>query len=127
MSDNGAPGLLADPRPVAANDERAGGWRLQGGRCQACRTPLARMQPRCPVCKAAVTAEQFGPTGEVYSCTTVHVDSPRVPAPYMIAYVDFEDGPRALAHVIGDGVAVGDKVELTAPSEVGNLQVEAVG
>lgn len=40
----------------------------------------------------------FGPRGNLYSFSTVHVSSSR-PTPYTIGYVDFENGVRVLAAV----------------------------
>lgn len=61
--------------------------------------------PRREVCLTTGARDMedmsFGPRGTLYSFATVHVSSSR-PVPYTIGYVDFENGVRVLAHVMGD-------------------------
>jgi uncharacterized OB-fold protein len=49
--------------------------------------------------------------------------------PYVLAYVDLDDGPRVLAHVsdpaeLAQRVAVGTRVVLTESTVQGDVQVE---
>jgi uncharacterized OB-fold protein len=46
--------------------------------------------------------------------------------PYVLAYVDLDDGPRVLAHVPGpaERVPVGSRVRVAGRSELGDLTVE---
>lgn len=43
----------------------------------------------------------FGGTGKLYSYATVHVSASR-PVPYVIGYVDFDNGVRVLAQIAAD-------------------------
>ena len=96
------PGALAgsgrDPRPDATP---AG---LKGGRCAACGYPMLYRPPLCPACGASpVEAATFGPAGTVWSSTVLRVRVADRKPPAVLAYVDFDDGPRALVHVDGTG------------------------
>lgn len=67
----------------------------------------------------------FGPAGTVWSVTTIHVPSGDRDAPYTLAYVDLDDGPRVLTHV-SDGVAapaVSGRVTLTGRTPHGDPEV----
>ena len=86
---------------------------LYGARCSACGHALALRVARCTRCRAAaLEAARFGPDGTVWSTTTLHVAGGGRTAPYTLAYVDLDDGPRVLAHVAGGRVAVGARVRL---------------
>ena len=88
-------------------------------RCGACGE--AHYPPRgpCPFCHNPETAwEDAKGTGTIYSWSTMH----RGPgAPYAIAYVELDEGPRMLTNiVVADresappaSLAIGDKVCLT--------------
>ena len=57
----------------------------------------------------------FGPAGTVWASTVVRVALPERAAPYGLAYVDLDDGPRVLATVDGSTQApiqVGSRVVL---------------
>jgi uncharacterized OB-fold protein len=111
---------VIDPRPVIA------GSALQGARCAACRHPHALRVARCTHCRAAaLEPASFGPDGTVWSTTTLHVASNGRRAPYTLAYVDLDDGPRVLAHVDAP-VGVGARVRLAGKTEHGDPRVVAV-
>ena len=117
--------LASDPRPRVR--DAAGGPVLDGGRCDACGYRVAVEVPRCPSCGAAVSPAAFGPGGAVWSHTTVRIPTPGRTPPYVLAYVDLDDGPRVLAHVRGDGdrvPAVGDRVALSGTTPTGDVEVE---
>lgn len=58
----------------------------------------------------------------MWSWTRVHVDLPDRPAPYVLAYVDLDDGPRIVLHVGPDTtIAVDDRVRLETRSDSGDL------
>lgn len=72
----------------------------------------------------------FGPAGTVWSSTVVRVPVPDRTPPYVMAYVDLDDGPRVLAHVAmaqgeAQRIPVGTRVELTASTDQGDVQVVA--
>jgi len=120
-----SPPATADPRPQV---ERSGaGWMLVGGRCAACAYPLAATARRCPACRAdAVEPARFGPDGVVWSATVVRVDADGRTAPYALAYVDLDDGPRILAHA-DVAPPVGARVRLAGATVEGDPLVELAG
>jgi uncharacterized OB-fold protein len=70
---------------------------------------------------------RFGPAGVVWSVTTIHVPSGKREAPYTLAYVDFDDGPRVLAH-LADGATippVAGRVRLRGTTPHGDPEIEA--
>jgi len=108
----------ADPRPRLAPDGR-----LFGGRCRACGYPAAAPVRRCPACREdAVEPAVFGPRGKVWSATTLHVGTLVRVAPYALAYVDLEDGPRILAHADA-APPVGGAVVLDGTTADGDVRV----
>jgi uncharacterized OB-fold protein len=52
-------------------------------------------------------------TGTIYTETVVHVASQAFAkdAPYQVAIVSFEDGSRTTGRVVGERVAIDDRVE----------------
>jgi uncharacterized protein len=114
---------MSDPRPVVVAD--GDGHLLAGARCSACGHALARVLPRCPRCGAAVSEARFGPEGEVWALTVLHVAPAGRDAPYTLAYVDLDDGPRLLAHVSG-ATAIGSRVRLIGSTSDGDPAVEAI-
>lgn len=116
-----------DPRPrVESSDD--GQWYVAGARCGLCRQAVAYRWPRCPACGGTLVPTLFGTTGTVWSSTVVRIPVPGRTPPYSLAYVDLDDGPRVLAHVLGgptdDPVPIGITVHLISPSADGDLQVE---
>jgi hypothetical protein len=92
-----------------------------------CGHPNPTDAPRCPRCGGATEPAAFGPEGVVWSTTTIHVDSDEPRAPYTLAYVDLDDGPRLLAVTAAGRVPIGTRVRLERPSDRGDPQVEAAG
>lgn len=87
-----------DPRPDATPEG------LKGGRCVACGYPMLYRPPLCPACgRSTVEAATFGPAGTVWSSTVLRVRVADRKPPAVLAYVDFDGGPRALVHVGGTG------------------------
>lgn len=87
-----------DPRPDATPEG------LKGGRCGACGYPMLYRPPLCPACGGSpVDAATFAPAGTVWSSTVLRVRVADRRPPAVLAYVDFDDGPRALVHVDGTG------------------------
>jgi uncharacterized protein len=115
------------PEPLIDADS-AGFWqatregRIALCRCTGCGTWLARPLERCNQCAAPTTFAAVAGTGSIYSYIVVH--HPSVPAfahlvPYVIALVEFDEGPRLPGILLGErgpGVAIGQPVraELTA-------------
>ncbi|MBW0113785.1 Zn-ribbon domain-containing OB-fold protein [Pseudonocardia abyssalis] len=117
---------LADPRPVVQTGPD-GLHRVAGRLCPACGGVAAFAWPRCPACRGEVGPAEFGPDGTVWSATVVRIPVPGRTPPYVLAYVDLDDGPRVLAHLTGDAAPpIGARVRLTAPSADGDVRVEVL-
>lgn len=116
-----------DPRPVLVDGPA--GPLVAGGQCAACGHPSAAIAPRCARCAGPMVDALFGPDGVVWSTTTIHVDCGDRRAPYTLAYVDLDNGPRLLAHV-ADGptarMAVAARVRLVSPTIHGDPQVAVI-
>ena len=116
-----------DPRPRLG--DRSGVPMVEGSRCGVCRHPSLWSPPRCARCGAPRPERAtFGPAGTVWSSTVVRVPVPGRTPPYGLAYVDVDDGPRLLAHVLaGDGVAArlapGTRVVLRGTTDDGDVLV----
>lgn len=115
-----------DPRPIVECVD--GTWYIAGARCLACGRAVAYQWSACPACAGTLDAALFGPTGVVWSSTVVRIPVAEHVPPYVLAYVDLDDGPRVLART-GDGVsalAIDTVVRLRRPSLAGDLRVEEV-
>jgi len=120
-----APLSFPDPRPSVVGGPY--GYAIAGARCTACGHPNATTAPRCPRCGGEAAAALFGPAGTIWATTTIHVASGNRAAPYTLAYVDLDEGPRVLAHVLdGPRLAprVAQRVRLIARTDNGDPQVE---
>ena len=119
----GQPSALPVPEPNA--DSRAY-WdaarerRLVVRRCRACGRHHFMPRGQCPACWSdELEWVDSGGFGTVYSLSVVH----RAPtpdfgavAPYVIALVDLDEGPRMFANVVGPGAlqaSIGERVQLT--------------
>jgi uncharacterized protein len=83
-------------------------------RCAACRAHQFYPRPLCVACGALdVRWVQAKGEGTVYSMTTVRVPvTPELPPPYVVALVELDEGPRLLTNLVGDGLAIGDRVRV---------------
>lgn len=86
---------VADSRPPWVDG------RVVGSRCDTCGYPSAQTGlPWCPSChRGAMPQEAFGPGGVVWSSARVRLRVLHRRAPYTLAYVDLDDGPRILARL----------------------------
>lgn len=64
----------------------------------------------------------------MWSSTIVHLDITGISAPYGLAYVDLDDGPRILAHTTDalSPIAVGTTVEIVGTTHRGDVQVAPI-
>lgn len=91
---------LADAPVVAGTPA---GARLLGGGCGDCGVRWFPYRQVCPSCAGArVERVLLGPSGTLYSWSTVHVSSSR-PVPYTLGYVDLDEGVRVLATIEASG------------------------
>ena len=131
MSTGGEPGPFAleasgrDPRPQATPVG------LVGGRCATCGYPMLYRPPLCPYCGAStVERATFGPGGTVWSSTVLRIRVADRKPPAVLAYVDFDDGPRALVHVAGpadEPLRPGARVRLLGRDDRGDPLVAPAG
>ena len=122
-----APGRSADPRPAVVED--GGRHLIAGARCVACGHALARAVPRCSRCRGPVEPKRFGPDGVIWATTVVHIPAePGGEAPYALAYVDLDAGPRVLLRLETGGAraTIGDRVRLAPPTTSGSAAAELV-
>lgn len=95
---------------------RAGRLMLQ--RCQACRHAYFPPQPFCPQCSSRkVEAFQASGRASLYSYTISLRDMPGMKAPYSIAVVQLEEGPRMMTNIV-DCPQTPEALELDMPLEV---------
>jgi uncharacterized OB-fold protein len=77
-----------------------GELRLQ--RCRACATTYFPPQPFCPACGSDdVVVVRSSGRGTLYSYVITHLAAPGFEAPYVIAVVELDDGPRLLTNIVG--------------------------
>lgn len=87
-------------------------------RCDACATVIWYPRELCPACgHTATTWFEASGRGTVYSFTVTRRGGPfNAEGPYVLAYVELEEGPRVLTNVVGcdpDEVAIGLAVTVT--------------
>jgi uncharacterized OB-fold protein len=88
--------------------------RLVLQRCAACGAYQFYPRPFCLCCSSDNLAwVDASGRGEIYSLTTVRMNVlPELEPPYTVAIVQWKEGPRMLAAVIGEGAEIGDRVEI---------------
>ena len=91
------------PTPETAHFWRGtseGELRLQ--RCRACDRPYFPPQPFCPRCGSAdVEVFRASGHGTLHSYVINHRAAPGFTAPYVIAVVALDEGPRLLTNLVG--------------------------
>ncbi len=118
-------GALPVPAP-AVFPETAPFWeatargKLLLSRCEDCGAVIWYPRPLCPACgRPRVSWVEASGRGSVYSFTVVHrnaVDGYREAVPYVVAYVELEEGPRVLTNIVGcdpEAVTIGMPVSAT--------------
>ncbi len=123
---------IVHPRPWASWETR-GYWEGCGRgelvlqRCRDCNTVQHRPRAVCASCLSG-EIEHFVASGRgsVYTFTVTHQNQApgfREACPYVLAYVELEEGPRLLTNIVGcesGDVSIGMSVEVDfAPSEGG--------
>ena len=92
--------------------------------CRACATTYFPPQPFCPACSDDdVEVVRASGRGTLHGYVITHRAAPGFEAPYVIAVVELEEGPRLLTNLL-DIEPAPDALELDAPVEV---VFEAVG
>ncbi len=77
--------------------------RLEVSVCEECRHPFLPPGPCCPKCwSASLSTQVVSGSGRVYSFViyrrTYH---PGMPAPYVVALVELDEGPRLISNIVG--------------------------
>lgn len=108
--------------------QEGGAWVIAGSSCPNCGYAVGTAAPWCPRCQSDVEPQGFGPRGTVWSSTVFRVPLQGRTPPWVLAFVDLDEGPRILAHVDGpaETVPVGAAVELVGRSEHGDPLVRVI-
>ncbi len=71
-------------------------------------------RPFCLKCESrSVSWKEAAGTGTVYSLSEVHMaPTPDIEAPYIIAMVELDEGPKFMTNIVNGRCAIGDKVRL---------------
>jgi uncharacterized OB-fold protein len=94
---------LPEPTPETAHfwaGTKEGELRVQ--RCDDCRHVYFPPRPFCPKCASRkVSAVKASGRATLYSYIISHRPAPGFAAPYAIAVVELEEGPRMMTNIIG--------------------------
>jgi hypothetical protein len=98
--------------------EGVDGPRLVGSRCGRCGAHAFPKRIVCARCRAMDDQDDvlLGPSGSLYTFATVQHAPERFPTPYVIGYVDLDEGVRVFTQVETDDPAVlqlGQRMTLT--------------
>lgn len=89
--------------PGAVMTLAGGEQRLRGGKCSGCAAEFFPKQPVCLECWSEEIADNPLPaTGTLYSYAVVHVARKGWRTPYVIAYIDLDNGVRVSAPLVCD-------------------------
>lgn len=94
-------------------------YRLQGTVCTSCQTRYFPPRKLCPICrrKGKIEMHSFCGKGRIYSFSEIF-SAPaglEFEAPYMLAIIQLEEGPKLTAQIVGveeKDVRIGDAVEV---------------
>ena len=115
-----APAPVVHPEVKVFWDATAEG-RLLLPRCEDCRTVIWFPRPYCPACGSLnVTWIEASGRGTIYTFTVNRrgagdLAEYRQVDPYVLAYVELEEGPRVMTNIVDcdpDTVAIGQTVEV---------------
>ena len=105
------------PETSAFWDATAAG-RLLLARCDACGTVIWYPKTYCPECGGlSVSWIEASGAGTIYSFSVVHrgPGAFRDAVPFVVAYVELEEGPRVLTNIVGcdpDQLSIGQPVQV---------------
>lgn len=94
-------------------------YRLTGSTCENCHENFFPSRKLCPNCrrKGKLVPKQFSGRGKIYTFTEVTAGPVgfELEVPYLLAIVEFEEGPKITAQIVGSSdkeVKIGDPVEM---------------
>ncbi len=97
-------------RAPTVNEDTTSFWaataegRLELQRCRDCGTIIWWPRAICPSCSSfGLDTFDASGRGTIYSCTTVHRSQGRswnAATPYVVAYVELEEGPRVMTNIV---------------------------
>ena len=118
---------LLDPIPDAWTADPDKDPCLIGTRCQRCRHFHFPPAKRCTQCLSIELDDvPFGRSGILYAYSVIRISSPDFKAPYVIGYIDLDEGVRLLAPIVewqDAELNSGKKMELV----VGKVKQDANG
>lgn len=92
---------------------------LIGCVCETCGNRMFPFAPVCPVCMSEDMARAAMPReGSLYSFTVLHVGPNTWKRPFIVGYVDLNNGVRVFSHLRGTEFQIDQPVEL-AVAEIG--------
>lgn len=108
--------------------ETGGGPRLIGSRCGSCGALAFPRRMTCARCKevGGQGEVRLGPSGSLYTYALVRQAPEQFPTPYLIGYVDFDEGVRVFTQIETDDPAalrLGQRMHLV----IGELGHDAEG
>ena len=117
MSDKTDAEAVAYFPPERPWEEHEGRLHLLGMRCAGCGTRAFPARELCSQCGATEGLERvrLALRGRLYSFSEVHAGPKEFPSPYVIGFVDLEDGVRVVGQVQGSATTLAPDqwVELT--------------
>jgi uncharacterized OB-fold protein len=77
--------------------------RLRGTHCATCDLRFFPAKPVCPQCgtEDAVEQVELAPRGRLYSFSVVHAAPAGFATPYVVGFVDLDDGVRVFSQIEG--------------------------
>jgi uncharacterized OB-fold protein len=108
-------------------EERNGVINLKAMRCSACGTRAFPARMICSCCGAETGLEtvSLSPRGTLYTYSEVHVAPKDFPTPYVIGFVDFEEGVRVFGQVEGSASSL--KPDQQVETTTGIVRIRANG
>lgn len=120
--DNADKRMLTDERPVERFARSLAQGRLELPRCAICEALIWYPRARCPQCMSEdLRWEILSGNGTLYSYTVNRraQGKYRDLGPFVIAYIELDEGPRVMGHIVGralDPIRIGKRVRLVSPS-----------
>lgn len=103
-----------------------GEYSMIGSKCSKCGKVAFMEREICPACKNFDGHKKIliGKKGKINNFTVAHVAPSGYKPPYIVGYVDLDEGPRIFATIDGgletaEKITIGDKVQLVVETDAG--------